>query len=102
MSIKTGNFFIETNTYNLKNKICKKTGLSSTLSNYYIFINDDTININYYIIDTQKLKKLLKQNIFKKKTCFNCKTMIYSNGYIIDKEFIKNNSSFVLCESNIK
>ena len=97
--IITNNFFIETNNYNCKKKKCLKSGISKTISNYYILITDDEITktINYYIIDTVKLKKLLRKKGIKK-TCLNNKTLIYSNGFILSKEIIKKHSNYQFIE----
>ena len=98
MTTKTGNFFIEMNTYYYKKKLLKKSGLLSTHSKYYILINDNNEVINYYVIDTKKLKNLIKTN-GKKKTCLNRKSLIYSNGYAINKEIIKINCDYYFTEN---
>ncbi len=98
MSSITNNFFIETNTYNMNIKLYKKTGILSTISHFYILINEENNIINYYIIDTIKLKEL----VFKKgskKCCLNKKTNIYSNGFIIKKTDIIENSNFIFSEN---
>jgi len=101
ISQKTGNFFIEINTYYYKNKVLKNSGLLKTISNYYIIIDDDTNNkiISYYIISTKKLKKLIRNNkYYLKKSCLNKKKLIYSNGVIFKKEVIKKYCKYIFDE----
>lgn len=80
--------------------LLKKTGLSSTISQYYILINDNVNEkqINYYIINTIKLKDIIKKYGIKK-TCLNRKKLIYSNGYIINKDVILKYCNEVLTEN---
>lgn len=99
MAKNTNNFFIEYGTYYLKTKTYQKTGISSTYSNYYILIYEDDQEINYYVISTKILKKLIDDNKYiDKKGCFNSQKKIFSNGYLFNIEFIKNNSKYVFTE----
>jgi hypothetical protein len=80
-------------------KKCIKSGILKTLSNYYILINDD-INektIKYYVINTKKLKRIIKKNGIKK-SCLNRKTLIYSNGYVIKKDDIIKLCKYIFIE----
>jgi hypothetical protein len=77
-SLTTDNFFIEFFAYG------KLSGISVTKSNFYIF--SDTIN--FYLIDTNKLKNLIEKNTFK---------IVYTKdkltkGYLINKFIIIKNS----------
>jgi hypothetical protein len=72
---KTNNFFIEFFGYK------KPSGISISLSNFYIITNTK----NYYLISTEKLKKL----------CENCaqrKTPSGTYGYILKKNILILNS----------
>ena len=75
LSLKTNNLFIEFESYN------KASGISITKANYYIF--SDTID--YYLIETQKLKTILS-NIENKKIVYTQDKQTY--GYLIRKEVI--------------
>jgi hypothetical protein len=55
-SIKTNNFFIETNGYDMK-----PSGLTTTKANFYI-ITDET---NFYLLKTDTLKYIINNNNFK-------------------------------------
>jgi len=81
----------------LKLKKCISSGISSTLSNYYILINSNGGAVEYYIICTTKLKTLI-YNLGIKKSCFNPKTLIYSNGYVIKKDKIITECSYYFKE----
>ena len=73
LSLKTHNLFIEFESYK------KQSGISSTKAHYYIF--SDTIN--YYLIETQKLKIILC-NIENKKIVSTKDKQTF--GYLIRKE----------------
>ena len=75
MSLKTNNLFIEFESYR------KPSGISSTKAHYYIF--SDTID--YYLIETQKLKIILC-NIENKKIVSTKDKQTF--GYLIRKEVI--------------
>ena len=78
-SNSTDNFFIEYYGYD------KPSGIKTTQANNYII----TDGINYYLIDTNKLKKL----------CCGAKVKTTKNnltyGYIINKSIIISNSHFI-------
>ena len=73
-SLKTNNLFIEFHGYG------KPSGISISESNFYI-IND---TINYYLIDTNILKQLLKDNTFK---IISTKDKL-TWGYLVNKDII--------------
>ena len=75
LSLKTNNLFIEFESYR------KPSGISSTKAHYYIF--SDTID--YYLIETQKLKTILS-NIENKKIVSTKDKQTF--GYLIRKEVI--------------
>ena len=75
LSLKTNNLFIEFESYK------KQSGISITKANYYIF--SDTID--YYLIETQKLKTILS-NIENKKIVSTKDKLTF--GYLIRKEVI--------------
>ena len=75
LSLKTNNLFIEFESYK------KPSGISSTKAHYYIF--SDTID--YYLIETQKLKTILS-NIENKKIVSTKDKQTF--GYLIHKEVI--------------
>ena len=78
MSLKTNNFFIEFFGYG------KPSGISITKSNFYII--SDTIH--FYLIETNKLKEIIKNNTFK---IISTKDNL-THGYLIMKNIIINNS----------
>ena len=73
-SLKTDNFFIEFNGYG------KPSGITITKSNYYIL--SDTIN--YYLIETNKLKTLIENYTFRIVPTSDKSTY----GYLINKNII--------------
>jgi hypothetical protein len=80
-SKKTNNFFIEFSGYN------KPSGITTTESNYYILSN----TIDYYLIETSKLKELIQNNTFK---IVKVKTND-TYGYLINKNIIISNSIII-------
>jgi hypothetical protein len=74
MSQTTNNFFIEYEGYN------KPSGLTITKAEKHILISGD----EYYLIDTQQIKQLIKTNKYKKVMTQNKST----KGYLIPKEAI--------------
>lgn len=76
--LRTNNFYIEFFAYG------KPSGLNISESNYYII----TDTINFYLIETIKLKELISTNTFTIKQTKDKKTY----GYLINKEFIIKNS----------
>ena len=75
LSLKTNNLFIEFESYK------KPSGISSSKSNYYIFCD----TIDYYLIETQKLKDILS-NIENKKIMSTKDKLTF--GYLVRKEVI--------------
>ena len=73
-SLRTNNFFIEYFAYG------KPSGITTTQSNYYIFCD----TINYYLIETIKLKMLIEEHTFKIIQTNDKKTY----GYLINKNII--------------
>lgn len=80
-SKKTNNFFIEFSGYK------KPSGIATTESNYYILSN----TVDYYLIETGKLKELIKNNTFK---IVKVKTND-TYGYLINKNIIILNSIII-------
>ena len=80
LSLKTNNLFIEFESYK------KPSGISSSKAHYYIF--SDTID--YYLIETQKLKTILS-NIENKKIVSTKDKLTF--GYLVRKEVI-----FIQCK----
>ena len=80
LSLKTNNLFIEFEGYK------KPSGIMITKANFYIF--SDTIN--YYLIEIEKLKLIIK-NIENKKIVSTKDKLTY--GYLINKNLI-----FVHCQ----
>ena len=81
MSLKTSNFFIEFYGYG------KETGITTTKANFYII--SDTIN--YYLINTNVLKKIIGDNKFPMQKTRD-KTTI---GYLVSKNIIIENSIII-------
>ena len=81
MSLKTNNFFVEFYGYG------KKTGITTTKANFYII--SDTIN--YYLINTNVLKKIIGDNKFPMQKTRD-KTTI---GYLVSKNIIIENSIII-------
>jgi len=79
MSLKTGNIFIEFLGYG------KPSGIATTEANFYI-IND---TVNYYLIETIKLKELVKNT-----RILNTKDGLTS-GFIITTKTLKDNSKII-------
>ena len=75
MSLNTNNLFIEFESYK------KPSGISVSKSNYYIFCD----TIDYYLIETQKLKEILS-NIENKKIVSTKDKLTF--GYLVRKEVI--------------
>ena len=75
LSLKTNNLFIEFESYK------KPSGVIISKSHYYIFCN----TIDYYLIETQKLKEILN-NIENKKIVCTKNTFTY--GFLVRKEVI--------------
>ena len=80
LSLKTNNLFIEFESYK------KPSGISSSKAHYYIF--SDTID--YYLIETQKLKTILSNIRNKKIVTTKNKLTI---GFLVRKEVI-----FIQCK----
>ena len=80
LSLKTNNLFIEFESYK------KPSGISASKAHYYIF--SDTID--YYLIETQKLKTILS-NIENKKIVSTKDKLTF--GYLVRKEVI-----FIQCK----
>ena len=80
MSLKTNNLFIEFEGYK------KPSGISISKANYYIFCD----TIDYYLIQTQKLKEILN-NVLNKKIVSTKNKLTY--GYLVREEVI-----FVHCK----
>ena len=81
MSLKTGNFLIEFYGYG------KETEITTTKANFYII--SDTIN--YYLINTNVLKKIIGDNKFPMQKTRD-KTTI---GYLVSKNIIIENSIII-------
>ena len=81
MSNKTNNYFIEYESF------YKLSGISVSISDYYILTNSN----NYYMIETKKLKQLIKDKKYKfiRKSGDNVSN---STGYIFDINIINNES----------
>ena len=75
ISIKSNNLFIEFESYK------KTSGISISKANYYIFCD----TIDYYLIQTQKLKEILN-NIENKKIVSTKDKLTY--GYLIKEQLI--------------
>ena len=75
LSLKTNNLFIEFESYK------KPSGISASKAHYYIF--SDTID--YYLIETQKLKEILN-NVINKKIVSTKDKLTF--GYLVRKEVI--------------
>ena len=75
LSLKTNNLFIEFESYK------KPSGISISKSNYYIFCD----TIDYYLIETQKLKEILSNIENKKIVCTHDKL---TYGFLIKKQLI--------------
>ena len=80
-SLKPGNFFIEFYGYG------KETGITTIKANFYII--SDTIN--YYLINTNVLKKIIGDNKFPMQKTRD-KTTI---GYLVSKNIIIENSIII-------
>jgi hypothetical protein len=103
---KTGNIFIEFKTTKENNDELYSfgSGIRTTTAHYYIIV----IILNelhiFFIIDTDELKLLIKNNNFDKRYCPNIEKGSYSYGYIIpisiiqtiSKIYMKNNDSYYL------
>ena len=81
MSLTTNNIFLEFFAYG------KPSGISTTESNFYIFCDTK----NYFMIDTLKVKELIKNNTFKIITTKDKLTF----GYLIKKEIIVKHSVII-------
>ena len=81
MSLTTNNIFLEFFAYG------KPSGISTTESNYYIFCDTKI----YFMIETIKLKELIKNNTYKIITTKDKLTL----GYLIKKDIIIKHSIII-------
>lgn len=103
---KTGNIFIEFKTTKENNEefVSFGSGIRTTTANYYIILIILNELYIFFLIDTDELKLLIKNNNFDKLYCQNIEKGTHSYGYIIpisiiqriSKIYMKNNDSYFL------
>ena len=79
----TGNFFIEYETFYCNIPKLKPSGISTTQAKNYILVYNKMGALFFVLLETSKLKELIRNKNYKVGECFNMKNNSSSKGYII-------------------